>query len=87
MGGKVMSNDTEIITHWHIKTVHKVGTPDYPDKDAVFIYLTGCALELESTVQNKEYRLTQFEKQLDTVNCDLCKKWAERYFKHRIYIP
>ena len=75
------------IKHWHIKTTHKYGTPDYPSKEAVYIYLTGCAREFESTYQDKDYCLTQFEKQLESVNCEACKVWAENYYKYRIYIP
>jgi hypothetical protein len=75
-----MSN---LLTHWHIKTTHKEGTPPYPSKDAVYIYLTGCAKELESTEEGKTFELTQFESHLSEVNCKPCSVWASYYFKQK----
>jgi hypothetical protein len=76
----------DLITHWHIQTTHYPGAPEYGQEGARYIYLTGCALQLDS-FKNNEYRLTQYEKQLDNVTCKICKLWAERYLKHRIYLP
>lgn len=71
----------EKLTHWHIQTKHQQGTPDYPSKEAVYIYRTACAKELLSVYQTEEYELTQNQGLLDTVNCRPCKVWATHYFK------
>lgn len=72
-----------MITHWHINTTHKEGTPPYPDKNAIYIYLTGCAKELESTEQGESYEITQFENDRKKVNCKPCAVWMNWLFKQR----
>jgi hypothetical protein len=56
--------------HWHIKTTHKEGSPEYPNKGAVFLYHMACGLITVSNKQFKGVKHTQFKK--DEVNCPLC---------------
>lgn len=63
------------IIHYHIQTVHKNGTPEYPSREAAYIYRTGCAKELDSTYQD-EYVITSV---IDRVTCRPCLVWAKAY--------
>lgn len=70
------------LTHWHLKTHHKDGTPLYPSDKAIYRYLTACAKWFESTDQGKTFELTQFEADKDKVDCRPCAVWVKQYYKN-----
>jgi hypothetical protein len=62
-----------MLTHYHIHTTHDPNTPDYPDPGSKSIYLTGCAQLLNSSNQNKEYKIEHYYEKY--VDCERCKTW------------
>lgn len=67
----------KMTVHWHLSTSPHPNTPNYPDKGARHIYLTACALRLDSLAQNKTYELDQFNQ--SRVDCNRCLIWLSWY--------
>lgn len=63
---------TTTITHIHIKTTHKEGTPDYPSKEAIYIYHLACGLTDESGVGKFVMVSQQHPSVLETATCQPC---------------